>query len=94
MVRFITVLSISLLAMGCSMRPRSFEGIKHAPPQKIKALTGQSQKQVHKKFGAPMIKRYEGSCTLWSYQSDACAMLVYFDENNVCQHAETRGICQ
>lgn len=76
------------------MRPHSFEGIEHARPQVLASLIGQNRSEIYDRFGAPILYRNEETRVLWSYQSNACAMLIYFDEMGICRHAETRGICQ
>ncbi|MBR5129688.1 MAG: hypothetical protein IKV03_00480 [Alphaproteobacteria bacterium] len=90
------VLSLGIMGMitGCSMRPKSFEGVVHARPQAVASLIGQSRTQIHSRFGVPTLSRTEKTQSLWSYQSDSCALLIYFDKIGVCQYAETRGKCQ
>lgn len=88
------VLGLTLMATACSMRPTSFEGVTHAKPQTVASLVGQTQAEIHTRFGMPTLSRNEQNSTLWSYQSNSCALLVYFDETDICRHAETRGKCQ
>lgn len=79
---------------GCSIRPKSFEGVSHAVPQTVASLVGQTRADIYSDFGTPRLTRTEKASTLWSYQANSCALLVYFDETGVCRHAETRGQCQ
>lgn len=79
---------------ACSMRPTSFEGVTHAKPQTIASLIEQTRADIHSRFGAPTLSRNEQNNTVWSYQSNSCALLVFFDEMGICRYAETRGKCQ
>ena len=94
MKQWVIIFGLVGILAGCSMRPKSFEGVSHAKPQIVVSLIGKSQKDIYKKFGEPALSRVEKSTLLWSYQADSCALLVYFDETNICRHAETRGKCQ
>ena len=94
MKQLIIVLSFIGILTGCSMRPKSFEGVSHARPQTIASLVGQSRTDIHAHFGAPALSRTEKESTLWSYQAHSCALLVYFDKTGTCRYAETRGKCQ
>lgn len=88
------VLGLVLMMTACSMRPTSFEGVTHAKPQTVASLIGQTQADIHTRFGVPTLSRNEQNNTLWSYQSNSCALLVFFDEMDICRYAETRGKCQ
>lgn len=88
------VLCMVVALAACSHRPTSFEGIEHPEPQKVSSLVGQNRTQIHGVFGSPIVSRTENEHSVWSYQTKTCAMLVYFDKDGICRHAETRGNCQ
>lgn len=94
MKHLMIVLGLVIILTGCSLRPKSFAGVSHAKPQTVASLVGQNRSDIHAHFGKPVLSRTEKVNTLWSYQSDSCALLVYFDKMGICRHAETRGKCQ
>ncbi len=94
MKKWVVGLVCGLMMSACSMRPTSFEGVSHAEPQTIASLIGQPRSAIHSRFGTPTLSRNEQNKTLWSYQSDSCALLIFFDETGICRHAETRGKCR
>lgn len=94
-MRYLWILILGTITIsGCSIYPSKFQGSKHASEKHISSLIGKDRTFVEKKFGMPQLIRQENKNALWSYQSNACALLVYFNHEGVCQHAETRGICQ
>lgn len=47
-----------------------------APPPN--SLTGQSEVQVRARLGQPPVARREAGGALWTYATDACALMVFF----------------
>lgn len=94
MKHLMIVLGFIGVLTGCSMRSKSFEGVSHAAPQTVTSFVGQTRADIHAHLGMPTLSRTEKISTLWSYQANSCALLVYFDNLGICRHAEIRGKCQ
>ncbi len=94
MKRLIFLICAAMIISGCSFRPTSFTGAKHAKPKTVRSLIGQNQSEIRNQFGSAALIRTESPHSLWSYQAGSCVLLVYFDKDGICRFAETRGNCQ
>lgn len=94
MKRLIFLICAAMIISGCSFRPTSFTGAKHAKPKTVRSLIGQNQSEIRNQFGSAALIRTESPYSLWSYQAGSCVLLVYFDKDGICRFAETRGNCQ
>lgn len=94
MKRLIFLICAAMIISGCSFRPTSFTGAKHAKPKTVRSLIGQNQSEIRNQFGSAALIRTESAHSLWSYQAGSCVLLVYFDKDGICRFAETRGNCQ
>lgn len=68
-------------------------GKPHMAVQQETELNGCSMKTIRKFWGKPLSIRKETPNQLWTYHQNGCTTLIYFNENNRVNHAESRGSC-
>lgn len=73
-----------LLLCGCAGSPF----VENLP-----MLQGRTMSQIRSEFGKPAVVHLEENASLWTYNKDQCACLIFFDKAKVVQHAELRGQC-
>lgn len=90
-MKFLVAFCFLLLVTACSNKPLAPDGSEHPAPKKVSELVGKNRGQIHRIMGGPSVTRVEEEYTLWSYApDDTHAVLVYFDQAGLCQHAEIR----
>ena len=77
------IILLFLLLSGCSLS----RGVE------IADLKGKSAKEIDKAYGEPVVIRHEGDYQMWVYKEELCHRLIFFDETEVVQFAESRGTC-
>ena len=73
-----------LLLAGCSFS----RGVE------LTELKGETQDTIVDIYGPPVIVRQEGDIQMWAYKQEECSLLVFFDQAQTVQFAESRGSCE
>ncbi len=61
--------------------------------KELPSLRGKTAEEIKSDFGRPTIVHAENNASLWTYSQDDCSSLIFFDDQQVVQHAELRCGC-